>query len=522
MQSNLLSRASGLIGLARTAKTYKGAVDDASRDSARSHLVQRMGKLRGLPQKLGQILSMNCDESEAFDCLTDHAEPLPLEVIASVLEERWGKPLEEVLRDIAPEGLAASLGQVHRATLLDGRDVAIKVRYPGIVKAVKNDTRMLGGLSYLVGDLRRGFDLGDYRKEVLRDVEEELDYLQEARNQTDYSVLERAVPGWRIPKVIGDLSGEDVLVSTWQEGVSIAEVSTWAEEERGQLAKLMLKGFFEMLFGQGLLHADPHPGNYRFVRGNRDGEPGVKGMSGEATVVLLDFGSVIRVSVPERVALLKLIGVTREASGDPLRPLLALGFSRDFLEPIHGKLPGLFRVLLEPFVTQGAYAFEDWNRAERIDDVLGDDRWNFRMSGPANLMLMMRAFHGLVYYMDKLGVDVPWAFHLQRYEQASSQALTAFDVSPVGDGQGAMDRLAKKLCLRVISEGETKVELSFPSARVDHLRDFIDEELMVRLEAKGVDIDAVVKTARKNGYAPCELFELGESLSSRGVRIWLE
>ncbi len=99
------------------------------RDNARLHLVQRLGRLRGLPQKMGQILSMSEDEetADAFAPLTDSAEPVPLEALLPVMAEQWKREPETVFSDIDAHGLAASLGQVHRATLRDGRVVAIKV-----------------------------------------------------------------------------------------------------------------------------------------------------------------------------------------------------------------------------------------------------------------------------------------------------------------------------------------------------------------------------------------------------------
>ena len=88
------------------------------------------------------------------------------------MEKAWGAPLDSVVQTIDRNGLAASLGQVHRAVLRDGREVAVKVRYPGIRKAVMNDLKVLGWLSAPVGDLRRGFDLNDYRAEIVRNLDD--------------------------------------------------------------------------------------------------------------------------------------------------------------------------------------------------------------------------------------------------------------------------------------------------------------------------------------------------------------
>ncbi len=134
------------------------------------------------------------------------------------MESAWGGPLNQVVRSIDPRGLAASLGQVHRAELLDGRLVAVKVRYPGIRQAALSDLKMLGWLSAPVGDLRRGFDLTSYRTEILRDLEDELDYRVEARNQHHFRSIAADMTNWTVPCVIEELTSENVLVSQWVDG----------------------------------------------------------------------------------------------------------------------------------------------------------------------------------------------------------------------------------------------------------------------------------------------------------------
>ena len=120
-----LRRSIGYVDLARHARKLRKSTDEAVRGRARTHLAARMGKLRGLPQKIGQILSMSSDAeaAEVFAPLTGDAEPLPFDEIQPLLEQAWGTPLERVVRSIEPHGLAASLGQVHRAVLHDGRSV---------------------------------------------------------------------------------------------------------------------------------------------------------------------------------------------------------------------------------------------------------------------------------------------------------------------------------------------------------------------------------------------------------------
>ena len=342
--ASLIGRGIGYADLALQARQLKRSANAVVQANAQTHLAARMGMLRELLQKIGQMLSMSDDanRSDAFSCLTDSAEPLPFEEIAPSLTEAWGRPIDDVVQSIETHGLAASLGQVHRAQLHDGRDVAIKVQYPNIRQAVMTGLKMLGWISTPVGDLRRGFDLSGYRAEILRDLENELDYRIEADQQDRYRLASGELSDWLIPEVIPELSSERVLVTEWISGERIDAAANWAESDRREAAHTLLRGFLRMLFAHGQLHADPHPGNYRFVRTGQ-----------EPKVVLYDFGSVATVPIDHRVALLKLIQITASRHGDPLKPLVALGFDETLLEPMRSKLAAVCATLFEPFCCEG-------------------------------------------------------------------------------------------------------------------------------------------------------------------------
>ena len=143
-------------------------------------------------------------------------------------------------------------------------------------------------------------------------------------------------------------------MSTWVTGERIDDAAHWSAAERSDLATAMVRGFCRMLYGHGVLHADPHPGNYRFVR-TADG----------VRIVLYDYGSVTRVSSVHRLALMKLIEITAARKGDPFKPLAALGFNEQLLAPIRPKLAAVCSVLLEPFCHPGKYDMSGWHRVGR-------------------------------------------------------------------------------------------------------------------------------------------------------------
>ena len=508
MSNSMLTRSLAYADMARQLRHMKKSHDEVRAERARALLIERMGRLRGLPQKVGQMLSMSDDEdrADAFATLNDQAEPLPFDEIRPLLESQWGRALEEVVSDIEPCGIAASLGQVHRATLFDGRDVAIKVQYPEMKRAVDNDLRMLGWLSKPVGDLRRGFDMSGYRAELRRDLDDELDYQQEAAHQKHMQAALASCDGWIVPVVVDELSSDSILVTEWEPGARIDEIAEWKDTTRRSLGRRLLAGFLHALFHEGIIHADPNPGNYRF-----------RMEAGEPHVVLYDYGCVHYVSESQRLHLLKLIEMATNGQGDPFNALVGLGFNGELLMPLRAKLPAVCKVLCSPFVG-GNSDPASWRLAERMKDVLGSDRWNFRIAGPPNLIWLLRAFRGVAYYLGKLNVFVSWEFAIRPYLSEYATALQAIDVSSPNNDY-CLEGQARHLRIRVMQDGREKVALTFPALAVDDLSQLMDQSLKEKLERDGLNIADFVRRARASGYRPQTIFECENE--GKHIAVWL-
>ena len=513
MHSTLIARAAGYADMALAGRRWRKSTDEAVSDNARAHVAARMGRLRGLPQKIGQILSMSADADQAseFGALTDQAESLDFDEIAPALQAAWGRDIHEVVQSIEATAHAASLGQVHRAVLRDGRAVAVKVQYPRMRDAVMNDLKFLGWLSAPVGDLRRGFDLSGYRAEILRDLEDELDYRVESEHQMRFDRLAADVPGWIVPRVMEEWSNETVLTTEWLEGRRIEEAAGWSRAIRQELATLLIRGFLWQLFEFGRVHADPHSGNYRFIQGRS-----------QPQVLLYDFGSVAEISPHHAIALLKLIEIGTLRHGDPYKPLAALGFKESLLRPIRDKLAPICSILLEPFTSDGPFDLSRWKRSERMEDVLGEHRWSFRMSGPPWFIFVMRAFAGLVYYLEKLDAPLSWSKEIAPYLARRRVEIDAFDAESDEIEVGTFQGMARHLRIRVIEKGEATLSLTFPGSAIDHLDELIDTGLRERIGGQGYDLTGLVKRARQFAYMPQDLCSFTNEEADRQVRVWLE
>lgn len=462
-------------------------------DKARRHLAQRMGKMRGLPQKIGQLFSLADDDTkaEAYAELHQGGQPLPLSHFLAALEKNSGKSWTSMLADIEERGNAASIGQVHRASSHDHGEVAVKVSFPGIDKALRADLATLKTATK-AQNLFSGAAMDRIVAQFSRDIENELDYEREAALQEHYRGLVANPAEIVVPAVVGELSGPGVLVSQWQSGSTLGETVSWPQACRFRLASQLVKHCFTMLFDHGLAHADPHQGNYRF---RRDPEQ----------IVLYDFGSVLQLERERRLALLALIRATQRGQGDPFTLMTRLGFNPALLLPLRHKLPHLCTVLFEPFHSPAKYDPTHWNRNERLADLLGDDRWNFRAGAPADLIFLVRCFQGLLFYLNRWQTQVSWHLLLQPVLNRHQTALDTFENGTVGDAD--FRSVAQHLAVTLWRDGVKKVQLRFPADAVERLESLIGDDIHRKISRAGIDLSAVKRQARRQAYQPTTLID---------------
>ncbi len=505
-----LGRTLGHLEAGLAARKLKRCHGGLARRRAAAHLQQRLGRLRGLPQKVGQILSMGEGDSAAELARLQNGGPaLPRAEVETLLEGAWGRDLSSVCRDVSEHGLAASLGQVHRATLRDGREVAVKVRYPGIEAAVRSDLRSLGWLSRPLGNLKRGFDLQGYQQVLTDGLTAELDYHREARNQRDVAEAARGTD-LIVPEVVEEFSTSEVLVTTWEAGATLDDVRGWPETERAALGAALVSTFLRLTFDHGLVHADPHPGNYAFRRGPN-----------APRVVLYDYGCVDRLARRERLTILRLLrdATRKEATADPFPLLIDLGFDADLLRPLRHKLPALCAVLFEPFATRGAFDSAQWNRGQRAADILGEDRLNFRAAGSPRLIYFLRAFEGLCYYLRQLAVPVWWSKGLTDLFERYAGELDRLEFAEPADPNATYGCLAESLHIQVTDGGRPRAQLQLPAGAVERLEQFIDGDLADKIAARGISLPELLERVRSNHYAPQEILSLEDGQRRVEVRL---
>jgi predicted unusual protein kinase regulating ubiquinone biosynthesis (AarF/ABC1/UbiB family) len=247
---------------------------------AAERMVETLGRMKGAAMKIGQLASFIDTEflppeyralyQQQLATLRTSAPPMPWRKVEGVLREEWAEPVDELFASFEREAAAAaSIGQVHRAVMHDGRRVAVKIQYPGVAEAIRADMQNAGMLMRMAKALAPGLDARAAAEELKERVMEELDYELEAQNQRAFARAYRGHPFVHVPDVATRLSTTRVLVSEWVDGRGFDEVLRLPQEERDRFGEIIYRFCFGSVFHLQHFNADAHPGNYLLMDDGR-------------------------------------------------------------------------------------------------------------------------------------------------------------------------------------------------------------------------------------------------------------
>ncbi|MCD2263199.1 AarF/ABC1/UbiB kinase family protein [Dietzia aurantiaca] len=322
----------------------EGDLTEELADQAAEQVFAVLGELKGGAMKVGQALSVfeagmpdRYAEPfrEALTKLQAEAPPLPADEVEKVLDAQLGLKWRDRFTEFDGEAAAAaSIGQVHRAVWSDGREVAVKVQYPGADEALRSDLRQLRRLAPLLRPLNPGTDVKGVIDELYDSAVSELDYRHEADTQRVFATVFADDPQIRVPSVLA--SSPKVLVTEWADGRALSKISVaGSQEQRDRAAALLAEFQFSSPARVGLMHGDPHPGN--FV------------LDDDGRMVVLDFGASIPLPEGFPPALTSMMRLALQNRSDDLVALMtragyvgrgglepedAMAFLGPFIEPM--------------------------------------------------------------------------------------------------------------------------------------------------------------------------------------------
>ncbi len=299
--------ATSAANLGRTPDEAADALGRRQLDAARQ-IVRVLGSMKGVAMKAGQVLSVvdvdavpaaYRDEVRATLAeLRDSAPSVSWSEMRRVLEREYGERLDRVFATFDEEPIAAaSIGQVYRATLEDGREVAVKVQYPGIAAAVRADLQNLVPMLRIAKQIAPNLDVQGLAEEVRERIHEELDYELEAQNTRAVARAHRGHPFIVIPEVVTDLCRPRVIVMDFIDGVGHDEVARRDQVTRDRVAEIIFRFYFGAMYRHHAFSGDPHPGNSLLLADGR--------------MAFLDFGLFKRISAAaaERELVIQRLGV---------------------------------------------------------------------------------------------------------------------------------------------------------------------------------------------------------------------
>ncbi|MBT2489315.1 AarF/ABC1/UbiB kinase family protein [Streptomyces sp. ISL-96] len=395
-------------------------------------LFKVLGELKGGAMKLGQALSVfeSALPEEvagpyraALTKLQEAAPPMPTRTVHSVLEERLGEEWRDLFLEFEDKpSAAASIGQVHRAVWHDGREVAVKVQYPGAGEALLSDLNQLSRFARMLGPLIPGMDIKPLITELRDRVSEELDYELEAQAQREHAREFADDPDVVVPDVVHQ--SDQVLVTEWIDGIPMADViADGTPEQRDRAGQLLARFLFSGPARTGLLHADPHPGNFRLMpveSADAEGAEGAEGGSvGQWRLGVLDFGTVDRLSGGLPATIGTSLRMTIEGEADGVYELLREeGFVKDSIDLDPNEVLDYLLPIIEPAQADEFTFSRGWMRqqAARIADIRSPaHQLGKQLNLPPAYLLIHRVTLSTIGVLCQLGATVRLRHELEEW-----------------------------------------------------------------------------------------------------------
>lgn len=373
-----------------------------------------LGELKGGAMKVGQAMSVfeaALPEDLAgpyratLTKLQESAPPLPASTVHQVLTENLGDDWRDRFLEFNDQpAAAASIGQVHRAVWRDGREVAVKVQYPGAAEALASDLKQMVRMGRLFGTIVPGMDMKPLLQELRERVMEELDYLTESEQQRAFANAFEGDPDFLVPHVLA--AAPKVLVTEWVEGRPLSElIAEGTVEERDHAGLLYQRFLFCSPARAELLHADPHPGNFRIMPDGR--------------LAVLDFGAVAHLpdGMPRAVGRLMRIAMAGDAD-TVVDGLMAEGFIRPHITMDGERLLEYLLPFIEPVQVEEFHYSREWLRGlfDRVKDPRGVDfTVGLKLNLPPSYALIHRVWVGATGVTCQLDATIPVRAEVERW-----------------------------------------------------------------------------------------------------------
>lgn len=396
--SSLAMRSGGRLLMSKTKEKLKGQAQKAANEKLAVQMLKTFSEMRGVTMKMGQMLSyldqsLPPEAQKVLALLQRDVPPMPYERAQQQFQESMGKPPEDIYATFEQTPIAAaSIGQVHRATLHDGTEVAVKIQYPGIEAAMSSDLKNAKFMSLF----QQMFFFRTDTKALMAELEErfmdECDYEKEAHYQNAYLERFRGHPNIVVPEVYEEYCSKRVLTTKMEHGLGFYQwlENSPSQEARQKAVQSFYRFYIGALYMDGLFNCDPHPGNYLFREDGR--------------IVFLDYGCCRRFS-EERLK--QWMGICQAVSRDDEAQIRSLAVELGFVQSDDSydwpSFRELMRYLYLPHLEDKAYDFTAYDPSVTFKRMFVENPNLFKLNMPADSVFLNRITFGLVSLLAQIG-----------------------------------------------------------------------------------------------------------------------
>lgn len=376
-------------------------------------ITDQLAHLRGAAMKVGQLISMDAGDllppelSEILARLREDAQHMPAAQLNATLKQEWGPEWRNRLSHFSATPMAAaSIGQVHRATTPDGRELAVKIQYPGVRESIDSDVDNVGALLRLSGLLPKGLTVAPLLAAAKQQLHEEADYLREGECLLKFRRLLEGSPEFLVPDLEADLSTRHVLAMTFVKGVPIEALAFQPQQVRDRVASILIELVLRELFEFQIMQSDPNLANYRYDL-----------TSGQ--LVLLDFGATRHLSEELANQYRQLLKAGLAGDRDEVRTAArALGlFGLEMSHHHEGKLLDMAEMVFSALRKNSVFDFSDDTLVTRLRQqgmMLATER-EFAHVPPIDVLFLQRKIGGMYLLASRLKARVNIAAIMEKY-----------------------------------------------------------------------------------------------------------
>ena len=462
-----------------------------------TELVDLALKERGILYKIIQNIA-----PELIETKNENQIVLNKKEVIQIIEKSLNIIFFEKFKSLSDAVFCASIGQVHRAILKDNTLVAIKIQYPNVKASIDSQLNLLkiaAKGAKLTKISKWNIDTDSHITTIEKKLHEELDYNFEINNLIYFNSKN---PKNRLHPFL-EYSNSSILTQSWIEGLDFYYIKkNWTEIKRKEVADLLVQEYFKHFFIDGFCQGDNNISNFIVTEA-------------PPKVHWIDFGNWIRTSEDVRYALFYLIYKTiKKEQMNYVGHFEIIGFDLKKIKYFQNLLPCLVDILFDPFLENRPFDSTNWKMEERIENLLGKNKWWFRSSGQSDFLELMKSFYGIFQLVKSLNININWHSHF--LQLATQMDFNKIETKiPFYENQIPQSHeLAKHLLIQIIKNSTEHARIELPAGTFLDLENLISEDIHDKLKERGINISEIKFKYLEKGLVPGKVFELEDTNSA--------